>query len=71
VATILVEATELGFDGMQRRRTGQRFEIQDTQFSRRWMKRVKVRAQEDEDEDIPRPTKGKSKPGRVSDESKI
>lgn len=74
MATITVEATELGFDGMQRRRKGDRFEINEDAFSKRWMKRVKARAvhEEDEEEEERRTQKkGKGKAGRVSDESKI
>jgi hypothetical protein len=71
MATITVKATQLGYYGMQRRKEGERFEIEEAAFSGKWMKKVKP-ALRDEDEDAPTvnvpPRRGG---GRASDESKI
>ncbi len=75
MALIWVKATELGFDGMQRRKEGERFQIEEKKFSERWMKKVKPPREEDDELEPEvqekREEKMKAKAGRASDKSPI
>lgn len=68
MALIWVKATELGFDGMQRRRVGVKFQTEEKKFSAKWMKKINAPRDEDEDVAEDKPT---AKAGRASDKSPI
>jgi hypothetical protein len=77
MAMITVKATQdgkkkgdvVGFDGMQRRREGDVFQIDDKSYTPTWMKKVTAKASEEEDE--PEPKKPVAKGPREHDKSKI
>lgn len=78
MAMISVKATRMGYYGLQRRREGDRFEVEEELFSSTWMKRVKAQPRDDEDDEVPASkadprVKGRSmvSTSRPSDQSKI
>lgn len=73
MAKIRVRAVVLGFDGMQRRRPGDIFDIEESAFTSTWMKKVAARSrdEEEDDDEAPKQKKPARSGVRDADTSKI
>jgi hypothetical protein len=52
MARIWVKALALGFDGMQRRKDGEKFQVGEKAFSPKWMKKIKTPEPETDPDDL-------------------